>query len=301
MKGNWPRTIPTRLLISIFWILACILSASAASGQTLEFQVKVTPAYEAYLIKQAETLVARIGAGGSQERVLSDRMALTLVKLGQVHVEADRAFHRLDAVTDDVETQRDEIEDLLKNELLDQNTESPATVLKGLRELFTGSRYEDLKRRVKSVRDSLKADRDEVKSIWEDFQEAMEAHLDVIQEHTDALRASRSPFSVRFYILGGDFDRTDEFEVSRANLDDVEAVEDAFRSALDETRDAVDVLRGALEGEGGGNAAAVAGFRAALKQVRVALDTLGTALDAQPLSVAGKRLSLDPGYAGVGL
>jgi hypothetical protein len=286
-------------LICLFHPLVGILSVGTADAQDtevrLEFQTEVTPAYEAYLLAKEDSLKARIDAGSrywktGSPRLLADRMSLVLVKLGQIHLEADRAYQRMDVVVDDVRQQFDEIEDLVRNDVLDQDTSDIASVLNGLRDLFLGTRYEDLKVRVENVMDELEFGADEAESVWQDFRDAQEIHLDDVEVHTDALRTATDPFSVTFHVLGGDFTRADTFMVDRSNIDDFEILEDAFRTAAEETQDAVNYIKDTLEDGTGDNAATIVGFREALRLVNVSLDTMITALDAQPLSTVGQKI-----------
>ena len=257
----------------------------------LQFQADVTQTYESYLSGQETALAAGITSGGDSEAAQSDRTALILVKLAQIHVEMNHASNRMEAVSEDLEIQWEELEDLVQSEVLDQDTEGAETVLDGLRDLFLGSRYEELKGRVETVLDSLESDADQMELIWNDFQEAAEGHLDIVRVHLDVLKESEGDFSVAFTVTGGDFRGDEVFEVSRGTLNDIDVLENAFRTTLDETEKAADLLRETLEGTGGNNLSAIASLRIALGQMNEGLDTLITALDEEPLKTARRTLT----------
>ncbi|MDA0746243.1 MAG: hypothetical protein O2954_06975 [bacterium] len=256
-----------------------------------EFRSEVTATYESYLDGQDDMLFSKVSSGGAEQN-LSDRMGLILVKLAQIHVDLDRTHERSREVFDDLEAQMEEAEDLVRNELLGHDTESLSSFLEGLGEVFQGSRYEDFKRRSKSVRSGLTTDLGEIQTIWEDFQDDLENHLDAIETHLDVLKNTSGAFSVTFNVRSGSFSQNDIFRIERTNIDDLVIIENALRATSDRIQESFDHLRTVLDG-GTDNAAVIEGLRQASQELVTAMSTLQTSLDRQPLSALGQNITQD--------
>ena len=273
------------IALQFAFLAFCMLPVRAQEdGEVdLQFQTELTPEYEIYLDQKEEELSDQVDEGEGGDQV---RMALILVELAQIQVEAERSESRIEEAGEDIEFQLDDLEEVLRGEITDEDTESIENFLRAVRQRFVQERDEVLEERLEEIFDAMELDSEEINAALEDFVEVLGENLDEVQELMDDLRAGEEPFTVTFYVVGGYFDETDIFEVGRENLDDVEAVKEALGEAGDLLLEALDLLDEA-EAEDD-NAAAIATLRAALAQLDAALATLEQALGKQPLSLLGE-------------
>lgn len=271
------------LLLLLFGVWASAVGAQEEVD--LEFQTAVTPEYETYLDEKEEELATRI-----DEATDEDRARLILVKIAQLHVDLDRADRRISAANEDIEFQLDGLEEVIRDELKEEDAESVESFLRAVRQRFVEERDAEVEERLEEIFDSIEADNEEIDAALEELGEALAENTDEVLARLDELREGEEPFVVKFHLSGGGFDAGDVFEVSRENIDDIEAVEEALKEAGDQLVEARDLLDSAEEEND--NKAAIATMRTALAQLDIALEIVQEALDKQPLSTFGQELAL---------
>ena len=263
------------------------LPAATQEDADLTFRTDVTPDYESYLSDRDVDLTAQIDAG---EDVDGAKMALVLVKLGQIHAELDRARNRIDAASEDLNFQLEDLEEALRGELEKEDTDSIEGLLRALRLRFVEDRDEDFETRVEDIFDQIEVDNEEIGDALQDLSETLEDHLEEIGTNLVDLHDSDEEFVVTFLIIGGGFDEDDLFEVSRENIDDVDSLGESLAEAADDLQDALDLLEEAETADD--NEASIMQMRVALATFDEALATVLGILDGQPFSVLAEEVSL---------
>ena len=264
-----------------------VLPAATQEAADLTFRAEVTPEYETYLSDRDVALTAQIDAG---EDVDGSRMAVVLVKLGQIHVEVDRAANRTDAASEDLDFQLEALGEALRDELEEEDLDSIEGLLRALRLRFVEDRNEDFETRVEDIFDQIEADNEEIDQALQDLGEALDDHLGDIGTNLGDLHDSDEEFVVTFRIIGGGFDEDDSFEVRRGNVDEVSSLGESLADAADDLQDALDLLEEAETAAD--NEAAIQQMRLSLATFDEALATVLGILDGEPFSVLAEEVSL---------
>lgn len=276
------------LILCLFLGWAPTSHAQEDGGQVdVVLRVEVTAEYEAYLASREAELGRELEAGDVDD---VSRMALVLVKLGQMQVAADRAGDRIDAATEDRELQLDELGEVLRDEITGEDTQSLESLLRAVRERFVEDIDADLEKTLDDIFDRIEADNEEINSALEDLAETVGERGDEAGDLLMDLNESEADFLVTFRITGGPYDEADVFEISRRNMDDVGQTSEALFEAGGELFNALETLDEAETTAD--NAAAIAAMREAVAQLDRALEIVQEALAQQPFDLLGRELGL---------
>ena len=183
------------IVLQFAFLMFCMLPVMAQEdGEVdLQFQTELTPEYEIYLDLKEEELSDQVdeGEGGDQAR-----MALVLVELAQIQAEVDRTESRIEEANEDIEFQLDELDEVLRGEITDEDTESIENFLRAVRQRYVEERDEALEERLEEIFDEIEQDNEEINAALEDFVEVLGDNLDEVQELMDDLSAGEEPFTV---------------------------------------------------------------------------------------------------------
>ena len=271
-----------RTAMSAFLLAAgCVSAAAGLQGEDVdvEFREEVTAGYEEYLEEREGFFSAQLGDEDAHAR-----MALILVELGLIQVEADRANERIEAAQEDIEFQLEELGELIADELGEEDAEDLEGLLRAIRKRIIEERDEEFEERLEGIFDAIEKDNKETEAALNDLGDAIAEHVEGIQEHVDVLLESDAPFAVRFSL------EEEVYEVSRADLDDIDAIAEALVEGAGEIGDAFDLLE-EIGGEEG-NVAAIAAMREGLGQLDLGLETWLGAMEREPEGEASGVLSL---------
>ena len=281
------------LFIGVVIGVASNLAAPVQAQVDLAFQFDVTPEYADYLDQKEAELAGLIDGGEGED---ADRMALVLVKLAQVHRQADATADRIEPAGEDIQQQLEELGDVIGGEMDEVDADTPEGLLQSLRQRFVEERSAQFDDDVEVILDNLENDGTEIEEALRDFGDAVEQHMEDVPSLMEDLSESDAPFAVTFTWIAGPFDETHVFEVNRGNLDDVQTYVDAIAAAGEELGNALDLLDQVEVA--GNNDAAIAALRAALAQLDLALEIIETAVEKQPLSTFAEEFGAIDGIGG---
>jgi hypothetical protein len=263
MKTHIRRTAMSALTLAV----CCISSAVGLQGEDVdvEFREEVTADYEEYLEGRWEFFSAQLDDENAHAR-----MALILVELGQIGVEANRASDRIERAQEDIDFQLGELEDRIIGEWEEEGAADLESLLRTIRHRIGDEKDEDME----EILDAIEKDNEEIEAALSDLGDAVADRMGEVQGHAEILVESDAPFAVRFSLRG------EVLEVDRADIDDVEAIAEALLEAAGEMGDAFDLL----EEVGGeeGNIASIQRMREAFRQLDRGLERWMVALAREP-------------------
>ena len=226
MITNRPTWLLTDFLFAVvigLWAADC---RAQQDGVELQLRIEVTAEYEEYLDDREAALRAQIAAG---DDVNAARMALAIVLLARLQVEADRVGESLAENRGDAVSSLEDLLILIDDEIAVADPRSLSEFIDAVNDRFVDGIDPDVEEELNQIGDDLNASGDDASGALFDFADESSALTDEMQTLLDELRASEAPFVVTVHLLRGDSETT-----VRITRDDLDAFDSGQPSALDD-------------------------------------------------------------------